>query len=548
MKKIVTVEQMHAIEQAADASGLSYEDMMENAGRAVAGAILERFPDLEGLRIAILSGPGNNGGDGLVAAYHLAEAGATVSVYLFGERGDKDENLARLKGTDMLIAEASQDQRWRVLKNMVGSSDILIDALLGTGTRLPLKGDLKKGLERVLTVIEEREGEPYVVAVDCPSGLDCDSGEIAEEALRADLTVTLAAAKTGLLRFPGAESVGEIVVADIGMSDTLAELAEIELEMATDQELRDWLPERPASAHKGTFGRLIVNAGSINYPGAAVLAGAAAYRVGAGLVTMGVPASIMGMVVGQLVEATWLVLPHEMGVINQAAWDVLSKELDETDALLIGPGFGREQVTRSYLESLFGRVPAGKRATIGFLGSSRSPSDEDEDDRGGAALPPCVIDADGLNLLSEIENWPQRLPKDTILTPHPGEMSRLTGESVEDIQADRVGAARSWAAEWGQFVLLKGAFSVVAAPDGRAVVIPFATPALARAGTGDVLAGAVAGLRAQGVGAFKAAILGAYLHARAGEIAGEYAGSTASVLAGDVSLALSEALAEIEFG
>jgi NAD(P)H-hydrate epimerase len=435
-----------------------------------------------------------------------------------------------------------------VLKNMVGSTDILLDALLGTGTKLPLKGELKKGLERISAVIADLDEEPYVVAVDCPSGLDCDTGEIAPSALSADLTVTLAAAKTGLVRFPGAERVGEIAIADIGIQDGMQELARIRLEMPTARDLRRWLPKRPASAHKGTFGRLIVNAGSINYPGAAILAGGAAYRVGAGLVTMGVPASIMGMVVGQLPEATWLVLPHEMGVINQAAWDVLSEELEGTDALLIGPGFGREQVTRSYLEALFGQVSAGKRASIGFAGTSKADEEHDEAGEDKRALPACIIDADGLNLLSELEDWPERLPKGTILTPHPGEMSSLTGDPVEDIQADRVEVARRWAAAWGHVVLLKGAFSVIAAPDGRTAVIPFATPALARAGTGDVLAGAVAGLRTQGMAAYEAAVLGAYLHGRAGEIAADYAGSTASVLAGDVSLALAEAMAEVEFG
>jgi hydroxyethylthiazole kinase-like uncharacterized protein yjeF len=540
VKKIVTVRQMRAIEQAADASGLTYEQMMENAGRAIAAEILERFPNVADMRVAILVGPGNNGGDGLVTGHYLSEGGAQVGAYLFGEREEGDQNLARLKSEGGLIAESSEDQRWRVLTNLVDSADVLIDALLGTGTSLPLRGEIKKGLQRVGAALERLGGRPYVVAVDCPSGLDCDSGEVAAEALCADLTVTLAAAKVGLVQFPGANYVGELVIADIGIPQEQKELSGVELEMPTPDVLRDWLPKRPRDAHKGTFGRLIVNAGSVNYPGAAVLAGEAAYRVGAGLVTMAVPASIQVLIVGTLPEATWLLLPHEMGVVAEAAKEILAEELKGTEALLVGPGFGREEATKSYLEALFGgRVPS-KRHPIGFV-TETTPEETQQPN----PLPPCIVDADALNLLSELEDWPKRLPAGTILTPHPGEMSRLTGEAVSEIQADRLGCARRWATQWGQVVVLKGAFTVVASPDGRAALIPFATAALARAGTGDVLAGAISGLRAQGLAPFEAAVLGAYLHGRAGEIAAEYAGTSASVLAGDVASALAEAIAEI---
>lgn len=543
MRKIVTVEQMRAIEKAADASGLTYDQMMENAGRAIAQQILGRFPNPEELRVAILVGPGNNGGDGLVAGHYLAEAGAQVGGYLFGERGEEDENLARLKSRGGLIAEAAQDQRWRVLTNLVSSAGVLVDALLGTGTSLPLRGEIKKGLGNIGAALEKMEMRPYVVAVDCPSGLNCDTGEAAEETLHADLTVTLAAAKAGLLRFPGANYVGELVVADIGVSEDQGELSAVQLELPTPEVLREWLPKRPRDAHKGTFGRLIVNAGSVNYPGAAVLAGDAAYRVGAGLVTMAVPASIQVLIVGTLPEATWLLLPHEMGVVAEGAEEILAPELEASEALLVGPGFGREEATKSYLEALFGGGAASKRHPIGFV------TDADLDEHHPSnPLPPCIIDADALNLLSELDDWPKRLPAGAILTPHPGEMSRLTGEEVSEIQGDRVGTALRYAELWKQVVVLKGAFTVVASPDGRAAIVPFATAALARAGTGDVLAGAIAGLRAQGVDAFEAAVLGAYLHGRAGEIAAEYAGTPASVLAGDVGSALGEAISEIRPG
>jgi hydroxyethylthiazole kinase-like uncharacterized protein yjeF len=543
VKKIVTVEQMRAIEQEADASGLTFDQMMENAGRAIAQEVLARFTDMTKLRVAILVGPGNNGGDGLVAGHYLLQAGAQVGAYLFGARGEEDENLARLRSKGGLIAEADQDQRWRVLTNLVNSADILVDALLGTGTSLPLRGEIQKGLRRVGASLRKLEARPYVVAVDCPSGMDCDSGDAADETLAADLTVTLAAAKIGLLRFPGAEFVGELVIADIGIPPDQEPLSAVQLEIPTPEVLREWLPPRPRSSHKGTFGRVIVNAGSVNYPGAAVLAGRAAYRVGAGLVTMAVPASIQVLIVGTLPEATWLLLPHEMGVVAEDARGIIAEEFENTEALLVGPGFAREETTKAYLEALFGGGMPGRRHPIGFV-TGETPEEKGDSE----PLPACIIDADGLNLLSELEEWAMRLPKWSILTPHPGEMARLTGEEVGEIQADRVGAATRFAAQWGQVVVLKGAFTVVASPEGRTAMIPFATAALARAGTGDVLAGAIAGLRAQGVNPFEAAVLGAYLHGRAGEIAAEYAGTSAGVLAGDVDAALAEAIAEIRPG
>lgn len=539
MTKIVTVEEMRAVEKAVDAGGLTYDAMMANAGRAVAEAIRARLADVAGKRVTVLAGSGNNGGDGLVAGFHLAEAGAQVSVYLTKERPENDENLKRLKERGILIAVAHQDQRWRVLKNLVASADIVLDSLLGTGFRLPLSGEAKEVLEVVQGVLAKRERLPFVVAVDCPSGLDCDSGEVASESLRADLTVTLAAAKSGLLRFPGAGYVGELVIADIGVASDQAELKAINLELASAEMIRPWLPDRPRDAHKGTFGRALIVAGSVNFPGAVVLAGESAYRVGAGLVTLAVPSEIQSSLVPRLPEATWILLPHELGAISEEAAEVLEEDLAKSQALLVGPGFGQDSVTAEFLKRLLREERTAAHTRIGFLHG------EGQLEAEPPRLPPTVLDADGLKLVTQIPEWWKRLPRATVLTPHPGEMAVLTGETKESIQADRVQTARHWAAEWGHVVVLKGAFSVVASPDGAAAVLPFATAALARAGTGDVLAGAIVGLLAQGVLPYQAAVLGAYLHARAGEIAAEELETTASVLAGDVADALPAALSEL---
>jgi NAD(P)H-hydrate epimerase len=472
--------------------------------------------------------------------HHLDEAGAQVAVYLAKHRGEDDENLQRLKEKDVLIAVAEEDQRSRVLKNLLASADIVVDAVLGTGFRLPLKGAVKDLLGTARSALEGREIRPFIVAVDCPSGLDCDTGEVAEETLSADLTVTLAAAKPGLLSFPGASMVGEILIGDIGIAEDQKELSAVGREVADPKTLAKWLPMRPLDAHKGTFGRAMIVAGSINFPGAAALCGIGAYRAGAGLVTMAVPSIIQGFIAPILPEATWVVLPHEMGVINEAGVGVLTEELKNSEALLIGPGFGRDPATKDFISKLMGAAIGKQRPQIGFVHPSEIAGEQ------SVKLPATVIDADGLKLLAEIDDWHEFLPDGAILTPHPGEMSVMTGKPVAEIQKDRIEIAREWSQKWGAILVLKGAFTVVASPEGRVTVIPIATPALARAGTGDVLAGAITGFLAQGLAAYEAAILGCYVHGRAGEYAAEMVGTAAGVIAGEVAEGIPEILRELE--
>ncbi|MBA4398861.1 MAG: NAD(P)H-hydrate dehydratase [Anaerolinea sp.] len=282
-------------------------------------------------------------------------------------------------------------------------------------------------------------------------------------------------------------------------------------------------------------------AGSVNFTGAAALAGEAAYRIGAGLVRLAVPSPLHPVLSGLLPEITWLLLPHELGVIAEGAEDVLFANLERVTALLVGPGLGMEQTTAHFMQRLLSAVPTeGKREGLGFLGSSQRKKGQTP------TLPPLVVDADGLKHLIHISEWPKKLPPETILTPHPGEMSVLTGLEVSAIQADRVEIARKYAVEWGHVVVLKGAMTVIADPAGRTFIIPVATASLARAGTGDVLAGLIVGLRAQGVSALDAAIAGAWIHAQAGLAAIDLVGHPASVLAGDVLAAVPEVLREFE--
>jgi len=314
-----------------------------------------------------------------------------------------------------------------------------------------------------------------------------------------------------------------LIVADIKIPPHLAD--DVQVELATPELIRELLPARPLGAHKGTFGKTLVVAGSVNYTGAAYLASAAATRVGTGLVTLALAESIHPILASKLSEVTFLLLPQTLGVLVPDAIKVLGERTQDYDALLLGPGLGREKETVQFVQQLL-NVEPGKRGRIGFLTS-------EEVAGGKLPLPLLVIDADGLNALADTPNWWEHLKGTSILTPHPGEMSRLTGLTVTEIEADRLGVARQMAEKWGQVVILKGAYTVIAGPEGRVVINPFANPGLATAGSGDVLAGAIVGFLAQGLAPFDAALVGAYIHGLAGELVRKELGR-AGMVAGDL--------------
>jgi len=543
--KLVSISEMRSIEQEADSNGLTYDVMMETAGHNLSREVLQLAyaqDDEEDIQVLGFVGPGNNGGDTLVALTHLAEKGWKARAYLIKRKISGDPLVQRLEDADGEIYLAEKDSDFQQLTAFLETADIVLDGVLGTGFKLPLKPDIARVLRAVKTSLESIEWQPFIVAVDCPSGVDCDTGEVAEECIPADATVTLAAVKQGLLKLPAYDLIGELRVVDIGPLNELKSWQAVKNEVANEILAASLLPERPTDAHKGTFGTALVVAGSVNYTGAALLAGKAAYRIGAGLVTLAVPAPLHMALAGHFPEATWLLLPHEMGSIAYGAADVLTNNLERATALLVGPGLGLDDTTKDFIANLLDDAP-GKvsHAHMGFVQSAGSKTDQKP-----AALPPLVFDADGLKLLVKLPEWFRRLPAPAILTPHPGEMSALTGLPIEKIQKDRLLIASKYAAEWGHVVVLKGAFTVVAAPDGRTTTVPVATPALAHAGTGDVLAGLITGLRAQGLEAYDAARLGAWVHAQAGLAAAVVQGSTAAVLAGDVLEAVADVLAELE--
>jgi hydroxyethylthiazole kinase-like uncharacterized protein yjeF len=542
--KLVSTEEMLSVEREADANGLTYSEMMENAGSGLAKTIADKFASLKDMGVLGLVGSGNNGGDTLVALAIMSEWGWKASAYIVRTRPKDDPLIERLVSRGGMILDSADDKKFKNLKSALAEHGILMDGILGTGIKLPLRGSVKETLEFTKKAINRMDQRPNIVAVDCPSGVDSDTGEASPECLPADLTVTMAAVKRGLLEFPANNLLGELILVGIGLEDQdyRSKTWQGISRMVVDEEwVRSKLPIRERHAHKGTFGTAFIIAGSVNYTGAVLLSGQAAYRAGVGLVTLGVPSLLHGALAGHIPEATWILLPHEMGVIAEGAAEVVIENLGKATAMLLGPGFGLEDTTRNFLEDLFDPSRHGGRMGIGFVTSTTGFESSEK-----IELPPLVIDADGLKALAKIADWPKKLPPNVILTPHPGEMAELTGLTVSEIQAARVSIAENYASKWGHIIVLKGANTVISEPGGRTAVVPIATPALSTAGSGDVLAGIIVGLRAQGVEGFESAAIGAWIHAQCGLKSADTLGTDRSVIAGDLLSSLAEVFQILE--
>lgn len=518
--KYVSVAQMIAIEKESDANGHTYPQMMEHAGRGLAETIRDAYSYIDNKKILGLVGSGNNGGDTLVAFCYLQDWGWQTTAWILKPRDESDPLMKRFIESGGAFLEFEGDPDDQKLTAALGEFSLLLDGVFGTGIHLPLRGGIAHILDQIRQILAEMDSPPKVIAVDCPSGIDCDTGEAAPEAIPADLTVTMAAIKEGLLKFPAYKLVGVLHGVGIGLPEGLAAYESVHREVIDRKWVKRVWPTRPLNAHKSTFGVVMVVAGSVQYSGAVLLSGESAFRSGAGWVTLAVPESLHAALAGSFIEATWLPLPHENGWIAQTGADTVLQDLDRVTTMLIGPGFGMQQTTRLFLRDLIHHK--------------------------GQNFPSLVVDADGLKLLAQIPDWADQLPDHSILTPHPGEMSVLTGLPISEIQSDRVSTAERFAQKWGHVVVLKGAFTVIASPDGQTAIIPVATPALARAGTGDVLAGLITGFRAQGMDAFDAAAAGTWIHAQAGLRAAEMMGSAATVLAGDVLAGVMDLIADLE--
>ena len=520
MLPVLTAQEMRdADRRTIEEVGLPGAVLMENAGAAVARAIRERWPSAR--RILVLCGKGKNGGDGFVVARRLLDLHPEVC--LFSPRsaveGDARLHMTAYERSGGQVHEAPDEEAWRARREaLLGGAEVVVDALLGTGLRNAPSGILA----RVIADVEAycRRSATPVVAVDVPSGLSSDGGQTPWESLTAVLTVTFAAPKRCHVLAPACDRVGELLVADIGIRpDVIAGTGAV-LSLLEASDAAAAFPRRDPGAHKGSFGHVLVVGGSVGKAGAAVLAATGALRTGAGLVTVATPWPALAMVAAGRAEVMTEPLPvSASGDLEAAAVDRALELCRPRHAVVVGPGLGDTPATRAFVRRFVRECPR-----------------------------PLVLDADGLNAFAgdanALEDALQGRGAATILTPHPGEMARLVGTSVPEVQARRLETAQGLAAATRSLVILKGRRTVVARPDGRAAVNPTGNPGMATGGTGDVLAGLLGALLARGLEAWVAATAGVYTHGLAGDIAAQRTGLE-SLVAQDLIDALPEAIRRV---
>lgn len=510
MRWAVDAAAMRAIDQQAIGGGIPGLWLMERAGTAVSEAVVSLAASHPG-RVVVLCGPGNNGGDGLVAARLLRGLGHDVSAVLVGSgrlSGDAGTNLQKAREAGVPVVDVAATGDIAAVDALVESSGIVVDALLGTGSSGPPRGHMGD----VVRMLASRDVP--VVAADIPTGVDSDTGQAPGPAVRARTTVTMGLVKTGMLFHPGCALVGRLVVADIGFPADLVSPPERGVEILEPGDLAWFLPPVSSTAHKGDCGRIVVVAGSTGMTGAAALCCQAALRAGAGLVHLAIPEHLNSVVEVMLPETITIPLPERDGQHCEAGVEALCRHLESADVLVLGPGLGR------------GPGPAEMVAAL--LDSWRGP---------------LVLDADGL-----FHVGPERgFSGPTVLTPHLGEMARLAGEDARDIAANRLRCTQREATGRNAVVLLKGVPTVVADPSGRSGVNLTGNAGLATGGSGDVLAGVIAGLLAQGAAAYPAAMGGAFLHGIAADCAAAEM-PHASILPTDLLRFLPKALRRAGFG
>jgi NAD(P)H-hydrate epimerase len=507
--KIVTSEQMRNIDRRAIREwGIPGVVLMENAAAAVMAEMDRFFGGLAGLKVGIVCGKGNNGGDGLALARRLSIRGVPVRVALLAPvsavSGEARTHLDILRKTDVELAPNASAG---AVADIIEWSDIIVDAILGVGLSSPLAGKFRQVVETI------NAASSPVVAVDIPTGINADTGEVMGAAIRADLTVTMALIKRGLILFPGAAYAGAVRVVDIGIPHEVVEKESISLSLLGREFVWGMVRRRASDAHKGDFGHAMIIAGSVGKAGAAAMAAKAALRAGAGLVTVATPGSIVPVIQQHAAEAMCIPAGESIdGTIGMGAEDELVKASDRMTAVAIGPGLTTHPETVQAVRSIV------QRLTV-----------------------PMVIDADAVNALAGSPAILKRAKAPVIITPHPGEMARLLGTSPDEVQKDRVGIAGKFAEKHGVTLVLKGAGTIVADPNGETFINATGNPGMATAGTGDVLTGMIAGLLAQGYPATQAACLGVYLHGLAGDLAAKDKTEMA-MIAGDVIEKIPEAV------
>jgi NAD(P)H-hydrate epimerase len=522
--KVVTAAEMRQIDQdTIEGIGIPGIVLMETAGSAIVRAIEQHYPTCQ--QIGIFAGKGNNGGDGIVIARQLAHIGRDVLLFLVSPEdsftGEAHTNLQIAKRLGLRIEEILTDaalgsdffaERSTSLTH-IASCELLVDAIFGTG----LRGAVRNPIATVINAIN-RLPTP-ILSVDLPSGLDADTGHPLGVCVQADRTVTIGLPKRGLLMHPGTELVGKLEVVDIGFPEQVVNAQDIKVNWTSAAQASQWMPPRPAFSHKGSYGRVLVVAGSTGMTGAAALASEAALRAGAGLVTLATPKHLNPILEGLLPEVMTLPLPEtDVGSLAASATAPILEFAEKTKSILaIGPGLSQYPETVSLVHQLI-RENREQRIDLRM-----------------------VIDADGLNALAQDRETLSRLNSEAVLTPHPGEMARLTNTAVPTLEADRIGTAQQFASEHGVTLVFKGAPTVTSDPNGNLWINSTGNPGMATGGMGDVLTGVIAGLMAQGIPSESAAALGVYLHGLSGDIAAERFGKH-GLIASDVLKTVPEAI------
>jgi len=484
---IVTAGEMREMDKATIEFGLPGRILMENAGRGAAHILLERFPGIGAKKIGVLAGRGNNGGDGFVVARGLAQKSIDVKVYLLSRaslvKGDALANLKLLYPLEVPVIEIPDSKTFLDNRISMRHRDLWVDAIFGTG----LKSDIEGYLKDVIIFLNSLKKS--VMAVDIPSGIDSDTGRVCGEAIRSSVTATFGYAKAGHYLYPGAGYSGKIEIIDIGIPPLIADRIAPKQHLLGDEIISSYLEPREKDAHKGTTGHLFIVAGSPGKTGAAAMTAMAAMRAGAGLVTIGVPKSLNPIIEQMTLEAMTCPLPENTeGFLSESSFEAIMHNLAGKKCLAIGPGLGTD--------------PSTKKLVVKILR--------------GSSLP-VILDADGLNLLAGETGLLKKLKVPVILTPHPGEMARLTGKNISQIQEDRISCTRDFAQEFNVHLVLKGAGTVIAHPDGSIFINPTGNPGMASGGMGDILTGIIAGFIAQGYTAEVAVRTGVYIHGAAGD-------------------------------
>jgi ADP-dependent NAD(P)H-hydrate dehydratase / NAD(P)H-hydrate epimerase len=515
--RLVSAAQMQELDRRTiEECGIPGICLMENAGRGAAELLMRYFPEARTGSIAILAGGGNNGGDGFVIARHLKNWGVNAKVYLFSSidevKGDAGTNLQAWLAVGGELVEVIYKGDFAGTKKEFSKASLMVDAILGTGLHSEVKGFLKDTISFVNSLPQP------VMAVDIPSGLDATAGKVLGDAIRADLTATFGLAKIGQVIEPGAGYVGQLEVIDIGIPRHLIEEATIKTYLLGLDELdMGLLDPRPAQAHKGDYGHLFVLSGSPGKTGAAVMVCSGALRTGAGLVTLGIPASLNPILEAKLTEAMTAPLPDAgSGYLVLDAVGRIHELLEGKTAIALGPGISTDAQVQKVILKL---IP---ETTL-----------------------PLIIDADGITALASRSEILKQGKGPVVLTPHPGEMSRLMGITTQEVQDDRIGVAKSCAATYNSIVVLKGNRTVIATPEGEVYLNATGNPGMASGGTGDVLTGIIGGLIAQGFLPLEAAKWGVFLHGLAGDMAAKEIGEI-PLIASDIIDYLPDALAEVK--